>query len=124
MELLLRMSTDDEKSVCSFSHKFGCPAKDAPELLELAKELNLNVVGVSFHVGSGCGDEGAYQKAFDDAHFVFEAAERLEMPEMSMIDIGGGFPGDNLGSYREDAPTFPKIAKTVAAAIENFESKF
>lgn len=43
---------------------------------------------------------------------------------MTMVDIGGGFPGDNLGSYREDAPTFPKIAKTVNAAITNFESKF
>lgn len=124
LELLLRMSTDDEKSVCSFSHKFGCPAQEAPELLKIAQELNLNVVGVSFHVGSGCGDEGAYKKAFNDAYYVFEAAEQLGMPKMSMVDIGGGFPGDNLGSYREDAPTFPKIAKTVAAAITDFESKF
>jgi len=46
------------------------------------------------------------------------------MPAMNLLDIGGGFPGDNLGSYREDAPTFPKIAKTVRAAISNFESKF
>lgn len=60
LELLLRIATDDEKSVCSFSNKFGCPPPQAPELLEIAKELDLNVVGVSFHVGSGCGDPSAY----------------------------------------------------------------
>lgn len=89
--------------------------------MKVAKSLNLNVVGVSFHVGSGCGDEGAYMKAFNDAYEVFTAAEKLGMPQMSLVDVGGGFPGDNLGSYREDAPTFPKIAKTVKAAINNFE---
>jgi diaminopimelate decarboxylase len=25
LELLLRITTNDEKSVCSFSNKFGCP---------------------------------------------------------------------------------------------------
>ena len=120
-ELLLRITTDDKMSVCSFSHKFGCPASEAPELLKVAKELNLNVVGVSFHVGSGCGDENAYNKAFNDAYKVFSAAEELCMPKMSMVDIGGGFPGDNKGSYREDAPTFPKIAMTVSSAISDFE---
>jgi ornithine decarboxylase len=124
LELLLRIATDDEKSVCSFSNKFGCPPPQAPALLEVAKELNLNVVGVSFHVGSGCGDEGAYMKALNDAYDIFVAADRLEMPAMTLLDIGGGFPGDNLGTYREDAPTFTKIAKTVRAAISNFESKF
>jgi ornithine decarboxylase len=122
--LLLRITTDDEKSVCSFSNKFGCPAAQAPELLEIATSLDLDVVGVSFHVGSGCGDAGAYMKALNDAYDIFTAADRLGMKEMTLLDIGGGFPGDNLGSYREDAPTFPKIAKTVKAAIESFESKF
>jgi len=124
LELLLRITTDDEKSVCSFSNKFGCPAAGGPALLEIANKLGLNVVGVSFHVGSGCGDAEAYGKALTDAHFIFDAADRLGMKPMNLVDIGGGFPGDNLGSYREDAPTFTKIAKTVRYAIRDFESKF
>lgn len=67
MELLIRIATDDEKSVCSFSNKFGCPVSQGPELLKVAKDLGLNVIGVCFHVGSGCGDAGAYDKAFNDA---------------------------------------------------------
>lgn len=124
MELLLRLTTDDEKSVCSFSNKFGCPASDGAQLLKVAKDLNLNVIGVCFHVGSGCGDAGAYEKAFNDAFKIFKAAEELDMPEMTLVDIGGGFPGDNVGTYREDAPTFPLIAKTIRNAICGFEKMF
>lgn len=124
LELLLRITTDDEKSVCSFSNKFGCPVADGPKLLELAQKLGLNVVGVSFHVGSGCGDPGAYSTAFDHASRLFKAADSLGMPPMTMVDVGGGFPGDNIGTYRDDAPTFPAIAKTVRDAISEFKFKF
>ena len=59
MELLLRITTDDSESMCAFSHKFGCPVSEA-ELLKTA-EVELNVVGVSFHVGSTY-DASAYTK--------------------------------------------------------------
>jgi ornithine decarboxylase len=63
LQLLLRITTNDEKSVCSFSNKFGCPASQGHELLEIAHGLGLDVIGVSFHVGSGCGDVAAYTTA-------------------------------------------------------------
>jgi len=34
------------------SSKFGISQEEAPELLKLAKEKGLNVIGFSFHVGS------------------------------------------------------------------------
>lgn len=40
-----------------------------------------------------------------------------------MVDIGGGFPGDNEGTYRADAPNFPKIASTVRSAITEFQAR-
>lgn len=122
LKLLLRITTDDAQSVCSFSNKFGCPVDEATELLEVAKELGLHVEGVSFHVGSGCGDAGAYETAFSHAARLFKSAEKLGMAPMTMVDIGGGFPGDNVGTYRKDAPTFPKIAATVRNAIDQFKS--
>jgi len=75
LELLLRITTDDKDSICSFSNKFGCPVDCAPQLLDLAKELGLDVIGVSFHVGSGCGDKGAYETAFDHAARLFKYAD-------------------------------------------------
>ena len=73
-DLLLRLSTNDAKSVCVFSHKFGCPVSDAPRLLAIAKSLGLNVVGVSFHVGSGCRDAATYTEALADSlRYIFFA---------------------------------------------------
>lgn len=60
MAVLIRITTDDKDSVCQFSKKFGCKPENAPKLLEHAKKLGIPVSGVSFHVGSGCGDAKAY----------------------------------------------------------------
>jgi hypothetical protein len=39
---------------CPLGLKYGCDPAEAPRLLKSAAELGLAVVGVSFHVGSGC----------------------------------------------------------------------
>lgn len=70
--LVLRIATDDSKAVCRLSVKFGAPIKACRGLLERAKELGLDVVGVSFHVGSGCTDAGTFVKAIADARCVFD----------------------------------------------------
>jgi ornithine decarboxylase len=75
--------------------KFGCDyASEAPKLLKIAKQLNLNVVGVSFHVGSGCADYPIYSKAIEICRNLFDVGEKLGF-KMNLLDIGGGFPGDN-----------------------------
>jgi len=119
-DLLLRLTTDDSASVCRFSKKFGCPVAEAPKLLELAKSLGLHVAGVSFHVGSGCGDAGAYTTALDHSRMVFEAAEALNMPALSIVDIGGGFPGDSGGYGGPGMPTFQELAATIRKGISHF----
>lgn len=70
--LVLRIATDDSKAVCRLSVKFGAPLKSCRGLLERAKELGLDVIGVSFHVGSGCTDADTYTKAIADARCVFD----------------------------------------------------
>lgn len=122
MELLLRITTDDSESMCAFSHKFGCPVAEAESLLMIAKELELNIVGVSFHVGSGCGDASAYSKALYDTKTVFQLAEKLGMKSMSVIDIGGGFPGDDTIYGTDRLPDFSELAKTIREGINDFFS--
>lgn len=63
--LILRIKVDDSQSVCKFSSKFGASIDDAFNLLHLAQKLNLNIVGVSFHVGSGCESAYAFEKAIE-----------------------------------------------------------
>lgn len=45
-ELLLRILTDDSNSLCQLGLKFGAPLENVPHLLQTAKDLELNVVGV------------------------------------------------------------------------------
>jgi ornithine decarboxylase len=122
-DLLLRLTTDDKASICQFSKKFGCPVAEAPLLLEVAKSLGLRVAGVSFHVGSGCGDSDAYVTALSDALKVFETAELLGMPPMNIIDIGGGFPGDAGGYGGPGMPTFQDLAVAIRKGIDSFGEK-
>lgn len=120
LQLLLRLTTDDKASVCRFSKKFGCPVAEAPRLLDVAVELGLNIAGVSFHVGSGCGDAAAYATALDHARIVFEEGAKRGMPAMSIVDIGGGFPGGINGDGGPGMPTFHQIAATVRSSIDDF----
>jgi len=52
--LLVRIVTPvSDKSTYQLDEKFGCHPKRVPRLLELAKQLNLNVVGVRLSVCLG-----------------------------------------------------------------------
>lgn len=75
-KLVLRIITDDSHSVCRFSTKFGAPMSVVESLLTLGKELNLNIVGVSFHVGSGCMSIKSFEGAIKNAHEVFQMAQK------------------------------------------------
>lgn len=74
--------------------------EDVPKLLAVASELGLNVVGVSFHVGSGCGDVDAYARALEKVSWVFNIGNTFGF-QMNMVDIGGGFLGNEGTSIAE-----------------------
>lgn len=90
---VLRLKTNDANAVCAFSTKFGASMDDVPILLERAKDLGVRVCGVSFHVGSGNNDPAAYTTSVINARNVFDQAISLGF-DMKLLDLGGGFPGD------------------------------
>lgn len=92
-ELFLRIHTDDSSSLCRLSLKFGASMDMTEGLLDTARDLGLNVVGVSFHVGSGASDPTAFLKAVQDAHSVFQQATARGF-NMRTLDVGGGFCSD------------------------------
>jgi len=91
-KLLLRILPDDSKSLCRLGIKYGAPIDKCQNLLEVAKKLELNVVGVSFHVGSGCYAAEAFGDAIVLARKAFDIGEKLGF-KFDTLDIGGGFPG-------------------------------
>ena len=111
-KLVIRIITDDKDSICKFSCKFGCDATEGESLLKIAKQLDLNIVGVSFHVGSGCGDPKSFSTAIGDAKKLFEYGKTLGY-EMNLLDIGGGFPGRDTETI-----TFEAIANQIKSGLE------
>lgn len=58
------------------------------------------MIGISFHVGSGCMDPPVYAKAIQTARKLFDFAEAIGY-NFKLLDIGGGFPGDNDTDIKE-----------------------
>jgi len=70
---------------------------------------------VSFHVGSGCSSSKAYSQAIKRAKEVFEEAKELGI-EMSLLDIGGGFPGLS-GIQNGVSINFEEIAEVIRESM-------
>jgi len=112
--LILRLRTDDSKSVCQLSNKYGANLEDVPRLLDTAASLGLNVVGISYHVGSGCADISSYGAALQTARVAFDIAASKGM-RLSLLDIGGGFPGCGSDTSLNASP----MAKAVEGGSPN-----
>ncbi|XP_017331661.1 ornithine decarboxylase isoform X1 [Ictalurus punctatus] len=113
-KLVLRIATDDSKSVCRMSVKFGATLKSSRLLLEQAKELGLDIIGVSFHVGSSCTDPATYTQAIADARYVFDMGAELGY-NMTLLDIGGGFPGSDDFKLK-----FEEITAVINPALDKY----
>ncbi|UJR28368.1 hypothetical protein I4U23_009611 [Adineta vaga] len=111
-KLVLRIVTDDSNAVCRFSMKFGADMKTAHELIEKAQEMDMEVIGVSFHCGSGQMTSRAFVDAIQNARTIMNYGIKLGF-NMHLLDIGGGFPG-NIGT--EDY--FAEIALAVNKALD------
>ncbi|KAF5304672.1 hypothetical protein FQA39_LY09449 [Lamprigera yunnana] len=85
----------DGKAMCKFGVKFGCdPYTEAEKLLQVAFNLNMNVVGVSFHTGSELSTPSTLYDAIKAAHHVFQCGLNLGF-DLNVLDIGGGYPGEH-----------------------------
>jgi len=112
-KLVIRIKTDDSNSTLKFSSKFGCSLEEAKSFLEKAKSLELNVIGVSFHVGSKCNDTNTWTNTLRDAREVFAMGTNLGM-NMHFLDIGGGFPG----TKQDSLVSFESMAKAINEGID------
>lgn len=118
-KLLIRLKVDDKASLCKFSEKFGVDTDEVKVLLELAKNMNLNVIGCCFHVGSGCGDPLQYYSALQIAKKVFDLGNEIGL-NMHMLDIGGGF----TGLQDENSVDFlKKIKSNIDKGLNDFFTK-
>ncbi|XP_075942753.1 ornithine decarboxylase-like [Anarhichas minor] len=105
-KLVLRIAVDDSASKIRLSSKFGARLESVGKLLGRAGELGLEVIGVSFHVGSGCTGSLPFKQAIADARRVFDMGNLLGF-QMRLLDIGGGFSA--IESFQQKFEEFSEV---------------
>lgn len=137
---VLRIRADDPDARVPLGLKYGADMSDCPKLLQTAKQLGLQIVGVSFHVGGACKNLSTFTMAierarqvsssefwsafvshvvldnFTDPLFIvqiFDAANGMGF-QMELLDIGGGFTGhfDSTGNVK-----ISEVASTINQAL-------
>ncbi|CAJ0957106.1 unnamed protein product, partial [Mesorhabditis belari] len=113
-QLILRIAVADPSALCQLNTKFGVnPVKQAPQLIKKAKEIGLNIDGISFHIGSGANDFTTHEIAIAHSRNLFDYARSLGH-HMHILDIGGGFPGG------EHKFSFEQIASIIRSSLEKY----
>lgn len=123
-ELLLRVSFRDPSAVVDLSRKFGCEPAAVRPLLEIARDVGVNVTGLSFHVGSQVADPRKYVEAIGACRQIAADARRDRLAELDVLDIGGGFPvpyhaeqmsiGQFCGPIRRALSRLPRSVRVIA----------
>jgi len=111
-ELILRIQPDDSSSMCRFGSKFGAAEDTWPTLFAAAKEMELNIIGISYHVGSGCRSAYSFVEAIHLARKAFDYALEQGL-NLTLLDIGGGFNGNII-----DTPYFEEVAKLIRPVLD------
>ena len=104
-KLLLRVSFPNPETKVDLSKKFGCLPEEALDLLKKAKELNINVIGFSFHVGSQVPNARRHVEAIEACTKLINDAAQHNI-DLEILDIGGGFPVDYTNAKRIDIDAF------------------
>lgn len=112
-KLVMRIKVDDSGSICRFNSKFGCFDEEIEELLKFAKMLELDVCGVSFHLGSNLQKSGFFDGAIKKSRNVIDIAEKIGHV-CTILDIGGGF------SINGNGITFQETAHEINTAIDKY----
>jgi len=110
IDTLIRVKVNDKDSLMPFSSKFGANFEETIDILKLAKKYNMNISGFSFHVGSGCYNPNQYYDAVKMIYDIIIKTKKLNHNH-TIIDIGGGFNGEDDKAFIEQADKINKALK-------------
>lgn len=87
----LRLSTSGEGSVWPLTTKFGLDDDDAQTMIRYGAKHNMNIAGLTFHVGSQCTRAQSWVEAVERCKKHFELMLELGLP-VKLLNVGGGYP--------------------------------
>jgi len=114
-KLMIQIKVKEGKVPNKFSDHTGCSMAESKVLLEKAKFLDLNVMGVCFNVGTRCSDAELFEDTIREARKIFSIAKDLGI-QMTTLDVGGGFPGHD----QESTVKFEEISKVLNDSIDKY----
>src|SRR6202521_4712069 len=94
------------------SRKFGCDPAMAVDVLEHAHHLGLVALWVLFHVGAQQRRTKTWDGALKSAAVIFRACAERGI-NLSMVNLGGGFPT----KYLKDVPTVKSYGTSIFRAL-------
>ncbi|MFZ7092027.1 type III PLP-dependent enzyme [Primorskyibacter sp. 2E233] len=97
----IRVIVENCEADWPLTRKFGCTRDKVLGLIDLAKSLDLYPVGLSFHVGSQTRRAAMWAPVLDQVAAIWKAAQDAGH-ELTLLNIGGGFPAFHGQSI--DAP--------------------
>jgi ornithine decarboxylase len=103
--------------VLPLAGKFGVDGETALELFDLARDLGLEPIGTSFHVGSQCLNAHNWANAIRACGEVWRAAHKRGH-EFHFLNIGGGYPAGHY--HTATIPTIEEVGAEVSAAIDRY----
>uniref|UniRef100_A0A0A9Y853 ornithine decarboxylase n=2 Tax=Lygus hesperus TaxID=30085 RepID=A0A0A9Y853_LYGHE len=115
-KLLVRMRSDAKVATIQMGHKFGCAPDNAMYLIEKAVEMGLRIVGIAFHVGTGCKEPEAFPRAIELCASILKEA-KLKGIHLNTVDVGGGFP-------ENEPDAFIEMAELLKQAVEKENETF
>ena len=111
--IYLRVIVENSRADWPLTRKFGCAPGSVPGLLDLARDLGLRPVGLSFHVGSQTRRAEFWTPVLDQVARLWHAAIADGHP-LSVLNIGGGLPA----FYGEPIDAPRDYAAQVMAAVQ------
>jgi len=111
----LRLEIENPESSWPLSDKFGLLLEEVEEILNYAASQNVNVCGLTFHTGSQNNSSESFRRALTISREVFEMGKAQGF-DMTLLNIGGGFPVDYFEACRE----LSDFQKTISEEVEKF----
>jgi len=111
-KVFCRILCDGAGAEWPLSRKFGCEPNMAVDVLEHAHKLGLEAHGVSFHVGSQQRNTNAWDRALASAAAIFRDCGDRGI-NLSMVNLGGGFPT----KYLKSVPTVKSYGSAIFKAL-------
>ena len=97
IRLLIRLATSNNSSVVNLSRKFGCnTVEELLYLIRKAWQFDIHDLGICFHTGSQNSDPKVFKHALETCIKVIKKLYTQNI-NISVIDIGGGFPVSYTG---------------------------